>query len=50
MTWPRIVDIGQPLMLRDQVTSKGRTLFYAEKRVCGGILDFNAGKLLVMSA
>jgi HK97 family phage major capsid protein len=45
-----VVDIGQPLMIRDSVTSKGRTLFYCEKRVAGGVLDFNAGKLLVMSA
>ncbi len=51
--WSRfyaIVDIGQPTMIRDAYTSKGNTLFYSERRVGGGVLDFNAGKLLVMSA
>ncbi len=44
-----VVDIGQTVVLRDPYTSKGNTLFYVEKRVGGGVLDFNAGKLLVMS-
>lgn len=44
-----VVDVGQPIMIRDQVTSKGKTLFYSEKRLNGGVLDFNAGKILVMS-
>lgn len=44
-----IADIGVPIMLRDQVTAKGKTLFYSERRVGGGVLDFNSLKLLVMS-
>jgi HK97 family phage major capsid protein len=44
-----IVDIGQTTLLRDPYTSKGNTLFYVEKRTGGGVVDSNAGKLLVMS-
>lgn len=51
--WKRfyaIADIGPMTAIRDQVTVKGQTIFYFEKRVGGGVLDFNAGKVLVMSA
>lgn len=44
-----ITDIGSTVLLRDQVTKKGFTLFYAEKRVGGSVVDSNAGKVLVMS-
>jgi HK97 family phage major capsid protein len=44
-----VVDIGPTLTLRDPYTSKGSTLFYFEKRTGGGVVDSNAGKVLVMS-
>lgn len=44
-----IIDVGRMMFLRDPYTAKGKTLFYVEKRVGGGVIDFNAGKLLVMS-
>jgi HK97 family phage major capsid protein len=44
-----VVDIGPTVMIRDPYTSKGSTLFYAEKRTGGGVVDSNAGKVLVMS-
>jgi HK97 family phage major capsid protein len=44
-----VVDIGRPTILRDPYTSKGNVLFYSERRVGGGVVDSNAGKVLVMS-
>lgn len=43
-----IIDIGSPMVIRDEVTSKGRTLVYCEKRLDAGVLDFNAVKILTM--
>lgn len=42
-----VVDIGTMTMLRDPLTSKGNTLFYAEKRIGGAVVDSNALKILV---
>src|SRR5574341_856245 len=44
-----VADIGKTSLIRDPYTSKGNVLFYSEKRVGGGVVDSNAGKLLVMS-
>lgn len=44
-----VVDIGTTTTIRDPYTSKGSTLFYFEKRIGGGVVDSNAGKVLVMS-
>jgi HK97 family phage major capsid protein len=44
-----VVDIGRPTILRDPYTTKGSVLFYSERRVGGGVVDSNAGKVLVMS-
>ena len=41
-----IVDVGSPVLIRDNVTSKGKTLFYTERRVLGAALDTNAAKVL----
>lgn len=42
-----VVDVGPQMMLRDPLTSKGNTLFYAERRVGGNVVDSNAIKILV---
>jgi len=44
-----VMDVGPTMMLRDPYTNKGSVLFYTERRTGGGIIDFNAGKILVMS-
>ncbi|MFT3708720.1 MAG: phage major capsid protein [Archangium sp.] len=44
------VSIGDLTLIRDAVTSKGNTLFYAEKRVGGAVLDSNAAKLMIMAS
>jgi len=43
-----ITDIGGLLAVRDQVTSKGNTLFYVERRVGGAVADSNAIKVLTL--
>jgi HK97 family phage major capsid protein len=43
-----VIDIGQPMMLRDQISSKGTTLFYVERRVGGSVTDSNALKVLTL--
>ncbi len=45
-----VVDIGQPWMIRDEVTSKGNVILWTAKRVGGALLDSNAVKTLVLSA
>lgn len=45
----RIVDKPGMAMLRDEVTDKGRTIFYTTKRVGGGVKNFEAIKLLKCS-
>ena len=45
-----VVDIGDLTLIRDAVTSKGNTRFYAEKRVGGAVLDSNAAKLMAMAS
>lgn len=42
----RIVDKSGMNMLRDEVTDKGRTIFYTTKRVGGGAKNFEAVKFL----
>lgn len=42
----RIVQKAGMMMLRDEVTDKGRTIFYTTRRVGGGIKNFEAVKFL----
>ncbi len=44
-----IADVGSPVLIRDNVTSKGLTKFYVERRVLGAALDTNAAKVLTLS-
>jgi HK97 family phage major capsid protein len=46
----RIVDKPGMSMLRDEVTDKGRTIFYTTKRVGGGAKNFEAMKFLKIAA
>ena len=41
-----IADVGSPVLIRDNVTTKGLTKFYVERRVLGAALDTNAAKVL----
>lgn len=41
-----IVDIGRPVLIRDDVTVKGKVLFEVARRVGGAVLDTNAIKLM----
>lgn len=45
-----VLDVGETLLIRDQVTSKGNLLIYCERRVGGQVIDSNAIECLVMSA
>lgn len=44
-----VVDIGNMIVLRDQLTSRGNTLFFVEKRVGGAVVNSLAGKVMVMA-
>jgi HK97 family phage major capsid protein len=46
----RIVDKPGMSMLRDEVTDKGRTIFYTTKRVGGGAKNFEAMKFVKIAA
>lgn len=41
-----VTDIGNPILIRDPLTSKGNTLFYVERRIGGAVTDSNAIKVL----
>lgn len=45
-----IVDVGAPRFIRDDVTTRGQTIFYVARRVGGNITDSNAIKALKLSA
>ncbi len=45
-----ITDIGAPMMIRDAFTSKGRTLFYFERRTGGSVVNSNAIKVLQIAS
>ena len=50
-SWPAFyatVDVGDMTLIRDNVTSRGSTIFYAERRVAGAVVNSNAGKLLIV--
>lgn len=44
-----VVDVGSPIVLRDNLTTKGLTKFYVERRVLGAALDTNAAKVLTLA-
>ncbi|MDY6960318.1 MAG: phage major capsid protein [Pseudomonadota bacterium] len=46
----RIVDKPGMSMLRDEVTNKGRTIFYTTKRVGGGVQNYEAVKFIKCAA
>jgi HK97 family phage major capsid protein len=45
-----IVDAGTPRLLRDDLTSKGTTKIYYERRVHGSVVDSNAIKVVKVAA
>jgi HK97 family phage major capsid protein len=50
--WQRaycVVNYGSPIMIRDDVTSKGNVLIYSEQRVGGNVLDSSALKAIKTS-
>ena len=44
-----VIDIGSPVLIRDEVTSKGTVKFYVAKRVGGALVDSNAVKVRTLS-
>ncbi len=44
-----VADVGAPIVLRDNLTTKGLTKFYVERRVLGAALDTNAAKVLQLA-
>ncbi len=44
-----IVDVGSPRFIRDDLTTKGQTIFYVARRVGGNVTDSNAIKALKLS-
>ncbi len=45
-----IVDVGVPILIRDETTSKGFVIFYVEQRVGGHVIDDDALKLIKVAA
>jgi HK97 family phage major capsid protein len=45
-----IIDIGRPVLIRDEVTQKGKVLFEVARRVGGAVIDSNALKVMKLAA
>lgn len=41
-----LVDVGQPALIRDEITSKGNVLLWSSRRLHGAVVDSNAVKVL----